>query len=74
MDLNEYLESQKPYMNDSQFARRIGVSTSLIGHLRKKNRDMSLSIGIKIEKFTRGKVKVEDLVPKELYHFEDTEK
>lgn len=50
----------------SGLARAIEVTPMLISYLLRGEREVSLEVGIAIEKATHGKIRVEKLCPKEL--------
>jgi DNA-binding transcriptional regulator YdaS (Cro superfamily) len=50
----------------SGLARAIDVTPMMVSYLLRGERDVSLDIGIAIEKATHGKVRIERLCPKEL--------
>jgi DNA-binding transcriptional regulator YdaS (Cro superfamily) len=59
MDLKEYLnDSLIPY---SAFARKAGISPSTLDNIIYRHKDMKLSIAMKIEKASNGKVTCQDL-------------
>ena len=65
MDLKDYLKMED--LSGANFARKIGVSTSLIALLVKKKRDTTVTTALKIQKQTKGKVRVRDVIPDSLW-------
>lgn len=65
MRLKEYIDSR--CVNIKKFARECGVSYSMILRIYHEScPNLSLSMGIKIVKGTKGQVKLKDLVPLQL--------
>jgi DNA-binding transcriptional regulator YdaS (Cro superfamily) len=62
MKLLSYLDIEKD--NISSFAKKTKISRSTIHNILREEKDMSLSMALKIEDYTKGKVTCRDLLPK----------
>lgn len=60
MDLRTYLESRN--IENIEFAKMIGVHPSTISNYLCRRRKPTLEIGRIIEKITKGKVNIDDLI------------
>jgi plasmid maintenance system antidote protein VapI len=65
MKLAEYFK--KMGLQKIPFAKRVGISDSTLFSILREERDVMLSVAIRIEKETHGAVKCIDLLPK---HFQ----
>ncbi len=63
MKLKEYLDEMG--ISQIKFARRCGVDARTIHNILKGKQDIRLSIALKIEELTDGKVTPKDLDPRE---------
>jgi plasmid maintenance system antidote protein VapI len=61
MTLQEYL-SQPDALSPSALAKAVGCHKSFITRIRDKERQPSLSLAVKIEQATRGKVKAASML------------
>lgn len=65
MKLKQYLQEED--ISAAKFARRIQVSSVKVGSILKEDSDSMLSIALRIQKETKGKVKPSDLLPEEFW-------
>lgn len=66
MKLNEYLD--KVGISVSEFSRRAGISVPTMFNILKDNRDLFLSVAVKIERQTKGEVTCSELLPESVIH------
>jgi DNA-binding transcriptional regulator YdaS (Cro superfamily) len=64
MKLREYLNEHGTPI--SVFARRAGVSEATIHNILDGNKDLYLSVALRIQKATKGQVTCEDLISEEI--------
>ncbi len=61
MKLSEYLDERG--IPIAAFARKLGISAATIHHILKENRDLRLSVAVRIEEATKGSVVCRELLP-----------
>jgi plasmid maintenance system antidote protein VapI len=61
MYLEEWMKENR--WNTATLSRELGVSRLTIRDAMKRKRDLSARVALKIEKISKGKVKIEDLIP-----------
>ena len=72
MKLINYLNKAKVYA--SELARRANVSNTLISQILSQDKDILLSMAIKISRATNGEVRPEDLITEDVIHRKRKEK
>lgn len=61
MKLRDYLDENG--VSIAKFARLLDISTGTINNILDGERDLRLSIAVRIESFTKNQVKCKDLLP-----------
>ena len=64
MKLKDYIEMED--MTVAQFSRRVKVTPRSISRILNLEHDISLSLAIRIQRATRNKVKVEELISEQI--------
>lgn len=69
MYLEEWMKENR--WNAATLSKELGVARLTIRDAMKRKRDLSARVALKIQKFSGGKVKIQDLIPPEESSKED---